>query len=169
MAKLLIQMPDGEEVTQDLPEDKTTIGRLADNSLIIQAPSVSSHHAEIFFKNNAFFVKDLHSTNGTFLNDEQITESALNHGDELCFGSIATRFESQNDTGALFIEPTESEAGEAQTSCRPANFHCSSPLPIERDAADPRAKTILIAAAVTGLLAIGGAVYMITQIPAPTF
>ena len=169
MAKLLIQMPDGEEVTHDLPEDKTTVGRLAENSLVIQDTSVSSRHAEISFKNNAFFVTDLGSTNGTFLNDEQITESALNHGDELRFGSIPTRFESQNDSGELVVEPSESEAEEAQTSRRPANFICSSPLPIERDAADPRAKMILTAAAAIGLLAIGGAVYMIHQIQTPNF
>jgi pSer/pThr/pTyr-binding forkhead associated (FHA) protein len=169
MAKLLIQMPDGEEVTHDLPEDKTTVGRLAENSLAIPDASVSSRHAEISYKNNAFFVTDLGSTNGTFLNDEQITESALNHGDELRFGSISTRFESQNDSGELVVEPSESEAEEAQTSRRPANFQCSSPLPIERDAADPRANMILIAAAAIGLLAIGGAVFMILQIETPTF
>ena len=169
MAKLLIQMPDGEEITHDLPEEKTTVGRLAENSLVIQDTSVSSRHAEISFRDNAFFVKDLGSTNGTFLNGEQITESPLNHGDELSFGSIPTRFESQNDSGELVVEPNETEAEETQTSRRPTNFHCSSPIPIERDAADPRAKSILIAAAAIGLLAIGGAVYMITQIPAPSF
>jgi hypothetical protein len=67
------------------------------------------------------------------------------------------------------VEPNETEAEETQTSRRPTNFHCSSPIPIERDSADPRAKSILIAAAAIGLLAIGGAVYMITQIPAPSF
>jgi predicted component of type VI protein secretion system len=169
MAKLLIQMPDGEEITHDLPEDKTTVGRLAENSLVIQDTSVSSRHAEISFRDNAFFVKDLGSTNGTFLNSEQITESALNHGDELRFGSIPTRFESQNDSGELVVEPSETEAEEIQTSCRPENFHCSSPIPIERDAADPRAMAYLLAAAAIGLLAIGGAVYMILQIQPPTF
>ncbi|MFM8982587.1 MAG: FHA domain-containing protein [Spartobacteria bacterium] len=169
MAKLLIQMPDGEEVTHDLPEDKTTVGRRADNSLLIEDTSVSSHHAEIYFENNAFFVKDLGSTNGTYLNGGQIKKAELNHNDELRFGSIPCFFKSLNDSGELVVDEEEGESSEAQTSRRPANFQCSSPLPIASDTADPRAKLFLIAAAAIGLLAIGGAVFMILQIQTPTF
>lgn len=169
MAKLLIHMPDGQEVTHDLPEDKTTVGRRPDNSLLIEDSSVSSNHAEIFFENNSFFVKDLGSTNGTYINGSQIKKAPLTHDDELRFGSIVTHFKSLNDSGELVIDDGEETQAVAQTSRRPDNFHCSSPIPIERDAADPRAKTFLIAAAAIGLLAIGGAVFMILQIQPPPF
>ncbi len=162
-------MPDGEEVTHDLPEDKTTVGRRPDNSLLIEDSSVSSNHAEIFFENNNFFVKDLGSTNGTYINGAKIKKAPLTHDDELRFGSIVTHFKSLNDSGELVIDHGEETQAEAETSCRPENFHCSSPIPIERDAADPRAKTFLIAAAAIGLLSIGGALYMILQIQAPSF
>jgi pSer/pThr/pTyr-binding forkhead associated (FHA) protein len=123
MAKLLIQMPDGQEITHDLPEDTTTIGRRPDNSLQIEDASVSSHHAEIFFENNAFFVKDLGSTNGTYLNGGQIKKAPLNHDDELRFGSIVTEFKSLNDSGELVVDDGEAESLETQTkigraSCR---------------------------------------------------
>jgi len=167
MAKLLIQMPDGQEITHDLPEDKTTIGRRPDNSLQIEDASVSSHHAEIFFENNAFFVKDLGSTNGTYLNGGQIKKAPLNHDDELRLGSIVTQFKSLNDSGELVVDDGEAESLETETSRRPENFSCSSPLPIANDTADPRAMTYLLAAAAIGLLSIGGAVYMILQIQAP--
>jgi pSer/pThr/pTyr-binding forkhead associated (FHA) protein len=169
MAKLLIQMPEGEEITHDLPEDKTTVGRRPDNSLLIEDGSVSSHHAEILFENNTFFVKDLGSTNGTYINGSPITKSPLNHNDELRFGSIVTRFESLNDSGEVVVEDSEAESQEPTTSHRPENFHCSSPLPVANDTPDPRAKLFLLAAAAIGLIAIGGAVYKILQIQPPTF
>ena len=88
MAKLLIQMPDGQEITHDIPEDITTIGRRPDNSLQIEDASISSSHAEIFFENNAFFVKDLGSTNGTYLNGARITNAVpISKGDRLQVGA----------------------------------------------------------------------------------
>lgn len=168
MAKLLIQMPDAEEITHDLPEDITTIGRRPDNSLQIEDASISSRHAEIYFENNAFFVKDLGSTNGTYLNGGQIKKAPLNHDDELRFGSIVTQFKSLNNSGELVVNDGEAESLETQTSRRPENFICSSPLPIARNTADPRAMTYLIAAAAIGLLAIGGAVFKILQIQPPS-
>ena len=167
MAKLLIQMPDGEEITHDLPEDTTAIGRRPDNSLQIEDASISSRHAEIIFENNAFFVQDLGSTNGTYLNGGQIKKAPLNHNDELRLGSIVTQFKSLNDSGELVVDDGEAESLETETSCRPDNFICSSPVPIASDTADPRAMTYLIAAAAIGLLAIGGAIFKISQIQAP--
>ena len=169
MAKLLIQMRDGTEVTHDLPEEKTTVGRRPDNSLVIDDASVSSYHAEIVFENGSFFVKDLGSTNGTHINGGVVSEASLTHGDELRFGSIATRFESLNNSGELVVDSPESAEPEFQTSCRPTNFHCSSPVPFSDNKAAPGAKVLTLAAAAIGLLAIGGAVYMILQIQAPTF
>jgi pSer/pThr/pTyr-binding forkhead associated (FHA) protein len=68
MAKLQSFFPDGSEVTHDLPEEKTTVGRISENQLHIPDDSVSSRHAEIFFEHANFYVRDLDSTNGTFLN-----------------------------------------------------------------------------------------------------
>lgn len=171
MAKLLIQMPDGEEVTHDLPEDKTTVGRLPENSLPIVDGSISSHHAEIFFQNNTFLVRDLGSTNGTFVNNQKVASSPfpLAHGDELRFGSVPTLFESRNDSGELVTDAQESGSIVSNTSRRPDNFHCSSPVPVKDNDTSPGGMALLIAAAAIGLLAIGGAVYMILQIQPPTF
>ena len=168
MAKLLIQMPDGQEITHDLPEDITTIGRRPDNSLQIEDASISSRHAEIYFENNAFFVKDQGSTNGTYLNGGQIKKAPLTHDDELRFGSIVTQFKSLNNSGELVVDDGEAESLETQTSRRPENFTCSSPLPLVSDTADPRAMAYLLAAAAIGLLAIGGAIFKILQIPPPS-
>lgn len=68
--------------------DKTTIGRVDDNNFQIAEPSVSSHHCEILLRGSDVVVKDLNSTNGTFINGEKISESILKPGQTLRLGQI---------------------------------------------------------------------------------
>ena len=77
--------------THDLKVDKTTIGRVEDNSFQIAEPSVSSHHCEVLLKGNDVVVKDLNSTNGTFINGEKITEAPLKPGQILRLGQVEIR------------------------------------------------------------------------------
>lgn len=51
-----------------------TIGRESSNDVIISHSLVSRKHAQIFVKNNDIFVKDLNSTNGTFLNGKPVKQ-----------------------------------------------------------------------------------------------
>ena len=88
MAKLQIFLPDGREVTHDLPEEKTTVGRIPENMLQIEDASVSSRHAEILFENNAWFIRDIGSTNGSYLNGGRLVGALpITKGDRLQIGS----------------------------------------------------------------------------------
>ena len=49
-----------------------TIGRLPDCNIVINDPSVSKMHAELIIENNTISVRDLGSTNGTYVNDIRI-------------------------------------------------------------------------------------------------
>lgn len=84
----------------ELKAERSTVGRLEDNNFQIPAPSVSSHHCEILLKGNEVVVKDLGSTNGTFINGEQITEATLPVGQAVRFGSVEARLEASAPTGA---------------------------------------------------------------------
>ncbi|MFA6543490.1 MAG: FHA domain-containing protein [Limisphaerales bacterium] len=84
----------------ELKAERSTVGRLEDNNFQIPAPSVSSHHCEILLRGNDVVVKDLDSTNGTFVNGEQISEQALQVGQTVRFGSIEARLEASAPTGA---------------------------------------------------------------------
>ena len=53
------------------------IGRDMENDLQLDDETVSGVHARIFFRNNQWMIEDLHSTNGTFINDERITTSTV--------------------------------------------------------------------------------------------
>jgi pSer/pThr/pTyr-binding forkhead associated (FHA) protein len=94
MAKLVILSPGLTGRTHELKVDKTTIGRVEDNTFPITEPSVSSHHCEILLRGSDVLVKDLNSTNGTFINGEKISESVLKPGQILRLGQIEMRLET---------------------------------------------------------------------------
>jgi len=80
--------------TYELTVEKTTIGRVEDNSFSIPDGSMSSHHCEILLKGNEVVVRDLNSTNGTFIGGDQVTETApLKTGQILRLGQIEMRLE----------------------------------------------------------------------------
>jgi len=82
--------------SHELKVDKTTIGRVDDNTFQIPDASVSSHHCEIHLRGSDVIVKDLNSTNGTFINGAQITgEGELKPGQTLKLGQIEMRLESE--------------------------------------------------------------------------
>lgn len=165
MAKLLIFFPDGSEITHDLPEEKTSVGRISENQLHIPDDSVSSRHAEIIFENANFFVRDLDSTNGTFVNSSKIESAVLKHGDEVRFGSVACFFLSENSDSASAVEAASSEEQNPATkSVRPENFISTSPLPRNKNNKDFSTLAV-VSAALLGTAATAAALYYIFQPP----
>lgn len=81
--------------THDLTAEKTTVGRVEDNTFQIAEPSVSSHHCEVLLRGSEVVVRDLNSTNGTFINGEKITESPIKPGQILRMGQIEMRLETE--------------------------------------------------------------------------
>jgi pSer/pThr/pTyr-binding forkhead associated (FHA) protein len=88
MAKLVVLSAGLNGRTHDLNVDKTTIGRVEDNTFQIADPSVSSHHCEVILRGSDVVIKDLNSTNGSFINGEKISESVLKPGQTLKLGQI---------------------------------------------------------------------------------
>ena len=95
MAKLVLLSAGMTGRTHDLKVDKTTVGRVEDNTFQIAEPSVSSHHCEILLRGSEVVVKDLGSTNGSFINGEKVTESVLKPGQLLRLGQIEMRLETE--------------------------------------------------------------------------
>jgi len=66
-----------------------TVGRHPENDIVIADPRVSYHHAWIGVIDHKAILRDLESTNGTFLNgkiDAPVHETVLNPGDTIFFG-----------------------------------------------------------------------------------
>ncbi len=88
--------------------EPVSIGRHADNEVILPDPQVSRHHAEILMQGGRWVIVDLGSANGTFVNGQQITGSqVLNHGDLLRVGQTQFRVEM---AGAIARQDTLVEA-----------------------------------------------------------
>jgi len=167
MAKLQIFLPDGTQISHDLQDEKTTVGRLADNLLQIDDGSVSSRHAEIEMEAEVFHLHDLGSTNGTFVNGEQVMDAVLRHGDEVRFGVVETVFNGEEEAPDQPMPASTSVASEAaKISVRPDQFVNSSPIPKNVKTKDPLAAG-LIAAAVLGILAFVAAAVIIMGMAAP--
>jgi pSer/pThr/pTyr-binding forkhead associated (FHA) protein len=94
MAKLVLLSAGMTGRTHDLKAEKTTVGRVEDNTFQIAEPSVSSHHCEVLLRGNDVIVRDLNSTNGTYINGEKITESPIKPGQILRLGQIEMRLET---------------------------------------------------------------------------
>ena len=102
MAKLVI-LTQGLPVTgraHELNVDRTTIGRVEDNLFQIAEASVSSHHCEVHLRGTEVLIRDLNSTNGTFINGEKVTESPLKPGQTLRLGNVELKLEVEGAPAA---------------------------------------------------------------------
>lgn len=82
-----------------------TIGRKHSNDIVIDHPTVSGSHALIESLSTAFILRDLGSTNGTYINNEKITLHHLRHNDEIIIGNHKLVFDlSDSGKGQKTIE-----------------------------------------------------------------
>jgi pSer/pThr/pTyr-binding forkhead associated (FHA) protein len=108
MAKLILQF-EGRALQECLVGASVVkIGRLPDNTVMIDNPAVSSHHARVFREGDGFVIEDLQSRNGTYVNQTRVTRQALHHGDVVLIGKH-TLFFDQMAGGEPAIESPESE------------------------------------------------------------
>ncbi|HNQ74341.1 MAG TPA: FHA domain-containing protein [Verrucomicrobiota bacterium] len=118
MAKLIILSQDMAGRSHELAVDKTTIGRMDDNTFAIAESSVSSHHCEVYLRGQDVVVNDLNSTNGTFINGTRVTEATvLKPGQILRLGQVELRLE------------VEGAAAPAAAPAKPAAAKPTSEIP----------------------------------------
>ena len=131
MAKLVILNQGMTGRTFELNVERTTVGRVEDNTFQIADPSVSSHHAEILLRGSELLVRDLNSTNGTFINSDKISEAVLKPGQVLRFGQVELRI----DDGTA-VTPSPAPAPVSTTA--PATPPASAKKPVEATMVVPR-------------------------------
>ena len=93
--------------------DPVTIGRSPQGDLYIDNPAVSFHHARVFSQAGVYYVEDLGSLNGTFLNGIRITQAPLTHGDAITVGKHTVRF-SQDHPGVQPPAPAPHQDAEGE-------------------------------------------------------
>ena len=89
---LLLGVKGREGEVVKLASDRLGVGRTKKNLLCIPDASVSGEHAEIVKRGDVWFVRDLMSSNGTFVDGERVKEQPIKSGQVLRFGLADARF-----------------------------------------------------------------------------
>jgi len=146
--------------------DNFTIGRKPDNAIMLDNPTVSSHHCAIISKDGRFFLNDLGSTNGTLLNAKEVSdESRLRPRDLVQVGSVEFLFDAEETPEDAVTSPatrsfSESTKVEEATGsvAAPESFTSISPFGTRRR--ESKGWTMLLIVLV-GALALIGVVYLV--------
>lgn len=77
----------------DLDRDEITIGRLEESDIRLDAPDVSRRHAKIRVDGDRFFIQDLGSRNGTYVNNQLISQVELKEDDLIRIGNYLLTFQ----------------------------------------------------------------------------
>ena len=165
--RLTVYFPDDNPAIHNWTGGSLSIGRLADNDVFIDDDSISSRHAEISGVEGAMVLRDLDSTNGTFLNREQITgQHPLGEGDEIYFGGVRTVFmepsgaEVDEPEVAVVATPDLDFVPDAGEGGHPDGFRPLSPLPPEAKKRD----TLALAAWGSLGLGVAAALYALVVV-----
>jgi hypothetical protein len=102
MAKLTLQF-EGRVLKEYMVGKTVTIGRLPDNTVVIDNPAVSGHHARVFREDDDLVLEDLKSTNGTFVNEQHIYRHVLRPGDVVLVGKHQLAFDTASDDTASYL------------------------------------------------------------------
>ena len=171
MARLVLLSEGLTGRTFELKAEKTTVGRVPDNTFEIPEASVSSHHAEIHLRGNEVFIKDLNSTNGTFVNGEKVSEVVLKPGQILRLGMVEMRLETADPVSAAAatkkvqmldqtrVIPQGVKLDELEGSRTPLDFGKSGFEKKDNKAV----KTFVAVVIVVGVLLVGALVWVLAK------
>ena len=93
-ARLILRSSEGVETEVALTEAVSTIGKTPDNTIVVTDGAISRKHAAFLLRDEKVFVRDLESSNGTFVNGQRLgqQEQPLADGDEIAMGRTKIRF-----------------------------------------------------------------------------
>ncbi len=104
-ACLVLIYPPGPDMGKRFPLSKeVVVGRGADCDIQVDRDSVSRRHARVFKSGETWSVEDLQSTNGSYVNDVQVTRSVLRDADFVKIGAAIFKFLSSQNVEASYHE-----------------------------------------------------------------
>ena len=129
--------------------DSLSVGRGSDNDVVLGSKQVSRNHAVLSVLNGELYVKDLESSNGTFINEQRIEgnkSQRLNANDTLGFASfdfqvnapVAATLDNEQAAPAVSDEPVLSTNAVTSTESIPAAAESAVVAPVVSEAADKK-------------------------------
>src|SRR5262249_24132649 len=154
--------------THELVDEAITIGRGPDNTIVVNDPSISAHHAQLLLEGDTYRLKDLDSTNGTRVNGKPVSETVLRIDDRIRFGAAEARYESSEATGSKpSAKPEQIKAQLAADSAALPQLPSASPFWRHERQNDPLRTGILISLGIV-LLVFLGSIIAVLMMHAPT-
>src|SRR5947207_7455762 len=154
MARLVVNREEADLVTHELTRDIVTIGSAPLNHIVIDDPAVSAQHAILAKVADSYWLKDLHSTNGTQVNGVSISGAELKDGDKVQFGSVVAVFCGTLQT--LMKQMSSSPAGPLILPML-AQTEREGPMATAQISPPSSRKSTLVAVAIAVLMIVGGA------------
>jgi len=114
MARLVVISKGQAGLSHELGAQWVTIGRAPRNSFQLIESSISGHHCEVRLIGDILHVRDMRSTNGTFINGVQVTEGEVKAGEVFRVGEIELRFENSGLPSTPLPAPKETEKASAR-------------------------------------------------------
>ncbi len=126
MPKLLLKF--NAAVIKEVAMDKgsISIGRKADNDIVIDNPAISGHHCKLTMEGDGYYVEDLESTNGTFVNEKRVKKSGLHHNDIVGVAKHAVVFINEAEAAADSAPQPSSDATMVLTPQKQAELVAAS-------------------------------------------
>jgi len=141
-AFLYVERGPGAGQLLEVKQGTVVVGRASVSDLRIQHPSISRRHAQIKRVGEQFFIKDLGSQNGTFVNKERIaTEVEARPGDSIAMGNALVRLRGPLQKGEKLPGVKEIENRQKEQQLREKKERAER----EREERDKRLSTGLIA------------------------
>ncbi len=117
----------GSQQKVEFEQDAVSIGRVQGNDVILPRGNVSKRHAKLEYKDGQFFLEDVGSTNGTYVNGRRIQESSqILKGDKIYIGEYILSLEGHDS-----LEPVEDKK-QKKTSSPPKSRAQAPSLPRPR-------------------------------------
>ena len=146
-------------------DGKVIVGREQVDGISLPFAKVSRTHAELFEDNGNLFIRDLDSTNGTFVNGVRVTELQLKSGDEVCFDKVKLKVLGPDlEEEQTVVKPAETFADQ-MTEIRLSSDHNTAQL--NKDLLSKKGEPILhfwsYLTILFGLGVVGAVIYLSLQ------
>lgn len=114
MAKIIVTLDDALIKVVPLNKERMTLGRRPYNDIVVDNLAVSGEHAALQAIGREYYIEDLNSTNGTFINGKKIKRQILHTGDSIEIGKYAIKYANDVLDGKEAVAVTQKSAGESQ-------------------------------------------------------
>ena len=102
MPKLTVLTEGIEPTSFELAKEVTSVGRVEGNDIVLNHQSVSGSHGELVLRGDQdVYIRDLGSTNGSYIDGNKVAESPVQPGEVITFGEVQLKLEGDRKVQSL--------------------------------------------------------------------